>query len=316
MKESAMKSAPTQKTVIITIANDDLTFLKKNKYSLCFAKKVNGVYNVVWSSATDYLYKNTFSWTPHYQLFGSNSFQDSIGVTTDTNVVPIELGMQSVLDSAGVLGDATSGGASTDITLINNYGSIHPGVSAMSTDIHGNTTTTPIYVAPESILKGSTTLTPIETVQVWFEQNIQTGTMFSDSRSLATPIDLTSVDAGSRLFSNQAWTTPDRLLVLPPFLVIATAVTGALVVADLASKISAKLTGVYASFTVEVQAAADKKVMISYKQKPGLTGVSLRVGQQLSKDPSTCDQLAIFALQALAMSQVGYTSFDAVASAA
>jgi hypothetical protein len=62
------------KSVDIQIAPGDLETLKSSGYKLCFAKKVNDSYNVVWQSATGYLADNTFSWQPLYELFGSNDF--------------------------------------------------------------------------------------------------------------------------------------------------------------------------------------------------------------------------------------------------
>ncbi len=101
---------------------------------------------------------------------------------------------------------------------------------------------------------------------------------------------------------------------MPPILVIAAALTGAVVVQDLASKIAAKLTGVYSSFTIDVQIAADKKVTMIYKQRAALNSEGSKLARQLSQASSTVDQLAQFALQALAQSQLGYISFNAVAA--
>ncbi len=92
--------AATQKSVKIQIASGDLTTLKQSGYKLCFAKKVGTeAYNVVWQSYVAYLSNSTFSWTPQYQLFGSNSFQANVQVDVSTNIVNIGLGQQSVLDT-------------------------------------------------------------------------------------------------------------------------------------------------------------------------------------------------------------------------
>ncbi|MDD4915469.1 MAG: hypothetical protein PHW13_10610 [Methylococcales bacterium] len=201
--------AATQKKVTIQISSADLTQLKNSKYRLCFAKKVgDDAYNVVWQSYTNYLSNNNFSWTPQYQLFGSNSFQANVQVDVSTNLVNIGLGETSILDASGLLGPASTGGPSTAITMLNQYGPIHPGVNQISTGIDGKTVTTPIYVAENQIVTGTTNLTPVEKVLVWFEQNIVTSTMFSDSRSNYVEIDLTSVDSATRLYQNGIWTTP------------------------------------------------------------------------------------------------------------
>jgi len=201
--------AATQKTVTIQIASADLTLLKQSGYKLCFAKKVgNEAYNVVWQSYVQYLSFNDFSWTPQYQLFGSNTFQDNVTVKASTNTVNIGLGQQSTLDSAGLLSSAVTGGPATSISMVNNYGAIHPGINQLSTGIDGNQVSTPIYVASSQVVTGTTVLTPIETILVWFEQNVQTSTMFSTSRSNAVEIDLTFDNSATRLYSGGNWTTP------------------------------------------------------------------------------------------------------------
>lgn len=202
--------AATQKSVKIQIASADLTQLKNSNYRLCFAKKVgDNAYNVVWQSYTNYLSNNTFSWTPQFELFGSNTFQDKVQVDVSTNVVRIGLGETSILDKTGLLGPASTGGPSTSITLRNQYGPIHPGVNQISqSSMGGVSVSTPIYVAENQVVLGDTTLTPVEKVLVWFEQNIETSTMFSDSRSLSVEIDLTNADSATRLYSGGKWTTP------------------------------------------------------------------------------------------------------------
>lgn len=200
--------AATLKMVTIQIDAGDLTQLKQSGYKLCFAKKVgNEAYNVIWQSYVQYLSNNDFSWTPQYQLFGSNQFQANVTVKASTNTVNIGLGEQSTLDSNGLLGSAISGGPDTAITLINNYGPIHPGINQLSTGLDGTQISTPIYVASNQVVTGQTVLTPVEKVLVWFEQNVQTSTMFSTSRSNAIEVDLTNVNDATRLYIGGVWKT-------------------------------------------------------------------------------------------------------------
>lgn len=199
----------TQKKVNINIGMEDLKTLKAGGYKLCFAKKVGEhAFNVVWQSYGEYLMSNEFSWTPQYQLFGSNQFSANVKVKVSTNLVKIGLGETSVLDSAGVLGEAATGGPDTGFTMINDYDKIHPGVNQVSTGPDGTMVSTPIYVATNAIIRGEAFLKPVEEVLVWFEQNIETSTMFSESRSESIQIDLTSVNSATRLFSDQKWSTP------------------------------------------------------------------------------------------------------------
>ena len=197
----------SQKQVTIEIAEEDFESLKASNYRLCFAKKVgNEYYNVVWQAYKEYLETNEFSWTPIYQLFGSNLFQDNITVKVSTKPVDIGLGETTILNENGRLLPPTTGGPPTSLNLDNQYGSIHPGVNQLSTGIDGDEVSTPIYVSPAAIVKGETYLTPVEKVLVWFEQKIETSTMFSSSRSLAVEIDLTKVNKATRLYTNQQWT--------------------------------------------------------------------------------------------------------------
>lgn len=198
-----------QKSVQIEIAPKDFKLLKEQGYRLCFAKKVGtAAYNVVWQAYDDFLSNNNFSWTPQYQLFGSNVFEAAVTVRTSTNIVNIGLGEVSTLDSTGLLSDAKTGGNETSINLINEFGAIHPGVNQLATGIDGSQVSTPIYVAPSKALKGNISLQPVEKVLVWFEQNIETSTMFSDARSHEVEIDLTTVNSQVRRYEGQTWVTP------------------------------------------------------------------------------------------------------------
>jgi len=199
----------TKKRVKIEIVQDDLRTLKDGNYKLCFAKKVaEGDYNVVWQSYDDYSVTNTFLWTPQYQLFGSNRFKENVEVEVTTNVVDIGIGEESTLDKYGILSAPKTGKNETAITMINDYKSIHPGINQLSTGIDGKMVSTPIYLAPNEIVMGEVTLTPVESVQVWFEQNIQTSAMFSNARSNSIEINLTNSDSTTRRYEKQKWITP------------------------------------------------------------------------------------------------------------
>lgn len=201
--------AASEKVVNIQIDTNDLSGLKAAGYKLCFAKKIaTEEYNVIWQSYSDYLADNTFSWTPQYELFGTRVFKDNITVRISTNVVSIGLGEESVLNPAGVLLPAKTGGPTTAITMQNQFGSIHPGVNQISTGLDGKTISTPIYVAANPIVQGDVSLTPVEKVLVWFEQNVETSMMFSAARSMKVEIDLTSTNSATRLYKDQKWITP------------------------------------------------------------------------------------------------------------
>ena len=64
-----------QKSVTIEFDDSGLEKAKGSHYRLCFAKKVGDHdYNVVWQSYDKYIHSNDFTWTPKYQIFGTNSF--------------------------------------------------------------------------------------------------------------------------------------------------------------------------------------------------------------------------------------------------
>lgn len=201
--------AEVSKNVEIQIGLDDLTTLKKAGYRLCFAKKVgDNAYNVVWQSYDLYLHINEFSWVPMYQLFGTNRFEDDVTVQATTNTVDIGLGEMSVLNAEGILEPPITGGPQISITMDNMYGPIHPGINQLSTGLDGSTVSTPIYVSEHQVVPGEIVLTPVEKVLVWFEQNIQTSTMFSDARSNSVEIDLTTTNSATRLYAKGVWSTP------------------------------------------------------------------------------------------------------------
>lgn len=203
-------AAAAKKSVTIEIADSDLKTLKESGYKLCFAKKVgNNDFNVVWQSSGQYISTNEFSWEPRYQIFGTNTFKSNVTVKATTKFVTIGLGQQISLDKNGLFGAVSSNPKNPDsLLLINDYGNIHPGVNQLSTGIDGEQISTPTYVAKDNAVAGDIVLTPVELVLVWFEQNIQTSTMFSDSRSRSIEIDLTSSAAETRLYKNGVWSTP------------------------------------------------------------------------------------------------------------
>lgn len=180
-----------QKSVCIELDDQTLTAMKENNYKLCFAKMVGDTYNVVWQSYKDYLNRNTFSWIPEYQIFGTNSFRNSYQVDVSITPKRIGLGQTVTLNKNGSLSDAFTAGNQTALNVDNEYGLIHVGVNQLSTGINGEQVATPIYVSPKCYTIGHAELEPKEEIMVWFEQRIETGTMFSESRSIAQKINLT-----------------------------------------------------------------------------------------------------------------------------
>ncbi|MGU7770065.1 hypothetical protein ACV229_07765 [Burkholderia sp. MR1-5-21] len=201
--------AAATKTVDIGIGPKDYKTLKQGGYNLCFAKKVgDAAYNVVWRASFEYLEDNEFSWTPIYQIFGANRYQDGVTVKASTKKVAIGIGEIITLDKLGQFGPPSTGGEVTAINMLNDYGEIHPGICQLSTGVGGETISTPIYAAPEVLVSGEASFTPIERVLVWFEQNIETSTIFSKARSRSIEVDLTTTNSTARVYEGGQWRTP------------------------------------------------------------------------------------------------------------
>ncbi|MDQ5984010.1 MAG: hypothetical protein RUMPE_01039 [Eubacteriales bacterium SKADARSKE-1] len=195
-----------EKMVRVSINPDDLNNLKNNKYSLCFAKKVGDEdYNVVWRADKAFLQNNKISWTPQYKIFGSNTFENAVKVEVSTDLLNIGIGEQTTLTANGLFTTASTSPDKTSITLNNEFGSIHPGLYQISTGGDNKPIASPIYVAKESIVLGKTSLKPVDKVLVWFEQHIETSTMFSDSRSKSIELDLTESSEMTVKYENQEW---------------------------------------------------------------------------------------------------------------
>ncbi|WP_298513149.1 hypothetical protein [uncultured Kordia sp.] len=202
------------KTVIVEITTEDLIQLKDAKYNLCFAKKLNDSFNVVWQSYDNFLNTNHFSYEPNYELFCSNTFEENELVVVSTNIQPCDLGNYCTLTEAGVLDPQTSGGINNSLTLKNDYDTIHSGVQQSSTGIDGKTISTPIYVSEKAIIKGYDELNPKDIVRVWFQQDIETSTMILPppfqqrlASSYYIDVDLTSTNEVTCVFENGDWKT-------------------------------------------------------------------------------------------------------------
>ncbi|MCX2949805.1 hypothetical protein [Lentzea sp. NEAU-D7] len=306
-----------QKSVEIRLTPDALVKMKANHYNLCFARKVKDTYNVVWKSADKetYLGSNTFSWKPEFQFFVTNSYPDSPQVMVADDALDVGLGSLVEMDKYGELKGPGTGPSPTAITFQNDFGDIHPVLAAVSVDGAGNKSVTPIYAAQDKVVMGTDSLTPVDTVLVWFEQKIATGTMFSEARSRQVEIDLTTADHAVRLYDGAKWTTPMKSELEADPVTILTVVAGLTAfvgVVDLAWKINSLLTGIYSSIRVEVSATDNRSVVVTYGHGPGATAAELHRTRSSLPDPALNDRLAELTLEALAKLGVGCTSLQAI----
>jgi hypothetical protein len=167
-------------TYVLNINVDSTIFptLVNGGYKLCIAQKVNDQYTVVWSGTTFVLH-NTFQWQQSYQMFCSLQLQAGSVVSPGTVEQDIAFGQTCVLDKIGALGSATGTVEPSGMFYLNNeYGPIYPGVSNLL-----GKTFSPIFVNPYQVVKGTTRLSPVVKIMVWFDVRFTTGTMFHESIS-------------------------------------------------------------------------------------------------------------------------------------
>lgn len=211
-------SATEPKTVVIEIADEDLRVLRRSGYRLCFAKRIQAQpFNVVWQAFEEFFSSNHLSWIHSFELFGSALFLPYATVRISTNVVRIDTGEQSVLDSDGLLEAPSTGGPADAVTMVNRFGTIRAGVSQTVTGLQGESHSLPIYVSAEPVPLEANPLVPVDEVLVWFEQDATTSMMLPDrpgqpqemvSRSKGTVVDMSGSDVQTRLYAGQEWSTP------------------------------------------------------------------------------------------------------------
>jgi hypothetical protein len=175
-------------TIIVQIDQDQLVAQKNNQYSLYLAKKVNGVFTVIWQSmgpvatvnAPSYQYNNVFNIAlPSYQVNYTNVpiVQGSVTFTSSGKPVVMNVGQTVSLDANGTFGTPANTGTAGAL-IVNNALAGNP--HEILSDASGN----PIFVNVNSGMDiGAATLTPIEEYQVWFDNYQETGTIIAHNVS-------------------------------------------------------------------------------------------------------------------------------------
>ena len=174
--------------IIVYIDPAQIAAQKNNNYSLFLAKKVNGVFTVIWQSmgpvATvnnpSYEYNNTFIIeVPAYQVnYGSTETSgSSISFSSAGLPVTINLGQTVTLDSNGIFGTPQNKGPAGVIRIVN---SLEGNSHELLADNQGN----PIFFNAASGMDiGNADLTPIDQYQLWFDNHQETGTIIADNVS-------------------------------------------------------------------------------------------------------------------------------------
>jgi hypothetical protein len=171
-------------TINVQIDPGQFAAQKKNNYSLFLAKKVNGVYTVIWQSkgakATSgnpsYGPNDSFTvTTPSYEVNYTNTLPSKKGIKirASGDPVTVNLGETVSLSDIGVFGKPTGSGAAGSITIDNQ---LQANPHEILNDSDGN----PIFVNTQSGMDiGTATLTPIDRYQIWFANTQQTGTIIA-----------------------------------------------------------------------------------------------------------------------------------------
>jgi hypothetical protein len=176
-------------TVTVYIDQVQLTAQKKNKYNLFLAKMVNGQFRVIWQSkgyissdkdGPSYTYMNQFNISvPSYQVNYCTLSTDNgtISVKGEGPKQSIELGQTVELGQEGIFGTPSNAGTPGEITIHNQLGG-HPNAELLDSAGHR------IFVNTESGMdKGYAYLTPIDTYQIWFDNEQETGTIIAHNVS-------------------------------------------------------------------------------------------------------------------------------------
>ena len=187
-------------TIIVQIDQDQLVAQKNNQYSLYLAKKVNGVFTVIWQSmgpvatvnTPSYQYNNIFNIAlPSYQVNYTNQpiMQGSVTFTSSGKAVVMNVGQTVSLDANGTFGTPANNGTAGAL-IVNNALAGNP--HEILNDASGN----PIFVNINSGMDvGAATLTPIEEYQVWFDNFQQTGTIIAHNVSNPGLVTFAGTDA-------------------------------------------------------------------------------------------------------------------------
>jgi hypothetical protein len=202
-------SATMAKLLEVQIAPDDLEFLKSNQYLLCFAKMAANTSNpaIVWQCFSGYLQNNPFGWLPMYQVFGSSAFNVGGVATVDTGAMTIGLGQQATFtaDAAFQTPVADASVPPNSFRIQDQYRQqIHFGFANASTGPDGVPRITPVFLTPALGDFTFVSFTPLDTVRVWFQQDVVTGSIVA-SMPNSIEISLATRDFGKLRYQGGQW---------------------------------------------------------------------------------------------------------------
>ena len=203
-----LTAANSVKTLTVKIDELDIPAQQNLGFNLNIATEVNGTFNVVWWSSSEYLLTNVYHWSDVFSVFASGSIQPGEVVTlaSESNHVPVVLGDRVIIESPGVLDQPIQGGPSNAILFTNNFQTpLQPALNQLLTTPEGFQATLPTFIRPLPLLTGTMgTITPVDKVIVWFGV-AETGAVFSSVPLNAFPVDLTESDTVTIRFSGGVW---------------------------------------------------------------------------------------------------------------
>lgn len=201
-------------TITIQIGTEDLELLKRAGYKLCMAGSLEDRdYTVVWYATEKYFCNNKIQVIDEYEVFASSSFVERKAVFINTDSVPITMGKQCVLNEYGCISAAQEGENPETMTLVNEYGAVHPGICQKGKGVEGNEFMNPLFLSRNQILPGEFEFFPSYEIKIWFAQDMETGIALPKpqtgikkaAKTNFTIIDLEKENAPVRSYFNGKW---------------------------------------------------------------------------------------------------------------
>ncbi|PPR02126.1 hypothetical protein CVT24_011348 [Panaeolus cyanescens] len=175
-------------------------------YSLCVARYINDVPNVIWAviEREQITFQNTFKWKDEYQVFAADKFKDSTPVIIKSKSKTITFGQTATYSEQGVMSDPVHDEHVTGLRfrVHNEHANTNLGVSGKGTDGKW----TPIFISHTRIIyRGDADFTPLNKAMVFLApKDLVAGTMLSYIPGPRIEADLTNGQKASVTFTGEA----------------------------------------------------------------------------------------------------------------
>lgn len=173
--------------LLIQVSEDDCRILHSNDYALCIAKRVEDCdFNVIWQAEQSFTQANIFQWEDKYSIFASRTMQKGEEVFANVSPREISPGQSIILEHEGCFGEAQASGEQDEITMMNQYMPIYPGLCQICRGFSGSTVQAPFYLDPDLSIPGTYIVKPVEKIMIWFAQGAKSGLIISNKRGELT----------------------------------------------------------------------------------------------------------------------------------